>query len=171
MRPCQITLTTCSTNCPSFIASCVFLSCVSPSQSVLVVARPSLHGASVVVYVDARRRVVTRRWTARQDDSRCNQHDHHHHHHCRLVEDRRAAPCPLTIPVDNNVDKGFQRRHELDPPRYVEADLGKDSSSDKVFCLPSCQSPVVKHWGPQHPTVQCGQKRTGVAYSDSSNHR
>jgi len=77
----------------------------------------------------------------------------------------------LCTAMDNNVDKGFQRRHELDPPRYVVVDLGDDPSSDQVFCLPSCQSPVVMHGlqPPRHPTVQCGQKRTGVAYS--SNHR
>jgi len=57
--------------------------------------------------------------------------------------------------------EGFQCHHELDPPRYVEADLGDDSSWDQVFCLPSCQSPVVKHGlqGPRHTTVQCGQRR------------
>ena len=55
--------------------------------------------------------------------------------------------------------KGFQHHHEL------------DYSSDQVFCLPSWQSPVVRHClqGPWNPIVQCGQKQTGVA--DSSNHR
>ena len=51
--------------------------------------------------------------------------------------------------------KGFQRRHELDPPRYVKVDLGDDSSSDQVFCLPSWQSPVVRHrlQGPRNPII------------------
>jgi len=48
--------------------------------------------------------------------------------------------------------KGFQSRHELDPVRYVKGDLGDHSSSDQVFCIPSCQSTVVRHRYASSPT-------------------
>jgi len=33
--------------------------------------------------------------------------------------------------VDHNADEGI---HELDPPRYIEVDLGNDSSSNQGIC-------------------------------------
>jgi len=60
--------------------------------------------------------------------------------------------------------------HELDPhPSYIEVGLGNDFSLDHVLCLPSYQLPVVKHYlqGLWHPSIQRGQKQTGIAESGS----
>jgi len=73
-------------------------------------------------------------------------------------------------PLSTTVLIGVSQRHrELNPPRYIEVGLGNNSCLDQVFYVPSRQSSVIMHHfqGWQHPAVQCGQRQTGVANSDS----